>query len=173
MSNGKAMIILLIVGLMKKILLYKMSYFLGNVFSKNHIKVQLDLFNYTTKSYFKNAAGINASKYVEKVDLLRLKIKTDKLDIGKLETTSADLSKLENVVKNEVVKETEYNELAKRINAIQTTDTSILINITGYDTKVGVTEKKYLSMINNLTAVNFAARLSQTKLTIKSDIADF
>ena len=173
MSIGKAMIILLIVGLMKKILLYKMSYFLENVFSKNHIKVELDLFNNTTKSYFKNAAGIDASKYVEKADLLRLKIKTDKLDIGKLETTSADLSKLENVVKNEVVKETEYNELAKKINAIQTTDTSILINITGYDTKVGVTEKKYLSMINNLTAVNFAARLSQTKLTIKSDIADF
>ena len=34
------------------------------------------------------------------------------------------LSKLSNVVKNDVVKKTEYNELVKNVNNISTTDTS-------------------------------------------------
>ena len=41
--------------------------------------------------------------------LSNLKSKVDKLYIGKLETTSVDLSKLSDVVKNKVVKKTEYN----------------------------------------------------------------
>ena len=47
--------------------------------------------------------------------------------IGKLETNPVDLSKLSDVVKNEVVKKSEYNELVKKVNAIQTTDTSNLV----------------------------------------------
>ena len=50
----------------------------------------------------------------------------DKSDIEKLETTPADLSNLNDVV-NEVVKKTEYNELVKRVNNINTTDTSDLV----------------------------------------------
>ena len=45
----------------------------------------------------------------------------------KLETTRFDLSKLSNVVKNEVVKKTEYHELVKKVNAIRTTDTNNLV----------------------------------------------
>ena len=41
--------------------------------------------------------------------LSSLKSKVDKLDIGKLETAAVDLSKLSNVVKNYVVKKTEYH----------------------------------------------------------------
>ena len=37
-----------------------------------------------------------------------------KLDIGKLETNLADLSKLSDVVKNEVVYKTVYDELIKK-----------------------------------------------------------
>ena len=43
-----------------------------------------------------------------------MKSKVDKLDIGRLETTSVELSKLSNVVKNDVVKKAEYNELTKK-----------------------------------------------------------
>ena len=43
-------------------------------------------------------------------NLANLKSKSDKLDIGKLETAPIGLSKLSNVVKNNVVKKTEYNE---------------------------------------------------------------
>ena len=42
----------------------------------------------------------------------------DKLDIGKIETTLADVSKLSDVVKNEVFKKTAYNELVKKVNNI-------------------------------------------------------
>ena len=41
--------------------------------------------------------------------LSNLKSKVDKLDIGKLEITPVDLSRLSNVVKNDVVKKDEYN----------------------------------------------------------------
>ena len=47
--------------------------------------------------------------------LRSLKNEVDKLDIGKLETTPVDLSKLSNVVKNDVVKKTEYNAKIKSI----------------------------------------------------------
>ena len=48
-----------------------------------------------------------------------------------LETTPVILSKLSNVVKNEndVSKMTEYNELVKKINPIQTTDTTVMDKI--------------------------------------------
>ena len=39
----------------------------------------------------------------------------EKLNIGKLETAPVDLSKLSNVVKIEVVKKTEHNELVEKI----------------------------------------------------------
>ena len=49
-----SMIILLTIGLIKKILLYKMSYFPERcIRRKNKIKVKLDLPNYATKSDLK------------------------------------------------------------------------------------------------------------------------
>ena len=44
-----------------------------------------------------------------------MKSKVDTVDIGKLETTPTDLSKLSDVVENEVIKKTEYNELVKKL----------------------------------------------------------
>ena len=60
-------------------------------------------------------------------NLSNLKSKANELDIGKLESTPADLSKLKNVVKNKVVKKTEYDEMAWKNNNINTTDTSDLV----------------------------------------------
>ena len=68
------------------------------------INVKVDLSNYGTKSDFKNVTEIDTSKLAAKSDLVRLKAEVDKLDIGKLETTPIDLSKLSNLVKNYVVK---------------------------------------------------------------------
>ena len=56
-----------------------------------------------------------------------LKSKADKLDIEKLETTPVDLSKLSDLVKDDVAKKTEYDELIKKVNAVQATDTSNLV----------------------------------------------
>ena len=44
-----------------------------------------------------------------------LKSKVDKLNIGKLENTAVDLSKLIEIVKNEVIKKIEYNAKIKDI----------------------------------------------------------
>ena len=55
-------------------------------------------------------------------DLSSLESKVDKLDIAKLETTPVDLSKLKDVLKNDVVKKTEYYELIKTVNSIKGTD---------------------------------------------------
>ena len=50
MSNGKVMIIHLTVGLIKKILLYKVTYFPEtHSHSKNKIKADSNLSNYVTK----------------------------------------------------------------------------------------------------------------------------
>ena len=44
----------------------------------------------------------------------------DELDIDKLKTVPIDLSKLNNEVDNDVVKQTEYNKLLTKINTINT-----------------------------------------------------
>ena len=73
--------------------------------------------NYATKSGLKNAAGVDTSQFSKEADLASLKSDVDKLVIGKLETTHADLSNLSNAVEKEVVKKTSYNELVKKVNA--------------------------------------------------------
>ena len=59
-----------------------------------------------------------------------MKSKVDELDIGKLETTPVDLSKISNVVANYVVKKTEYTELVKKVNNISTTNANDLFKLT-------------------------------------------
>ena len=57
----------------KKILLYKISYFPEPAYSKNEIKVELDLPNYATKTDLKNAMGVDKSDFAKKADLTSLK----------------------------------------------------------------------------------------------------
>ena len=63
-------------------------------------------------------------------NLSNFKSKVNQLDVDKLGPVPVDLSKLSNVVKNDVVKKTEYIELVKNINNIKTTDTSELVKRT-------------------------------------------
>ena len=68
------------------------------------ISVKVDLWNYATKADLKNAAGIDAFKLATKSHLVSSKADIDKLDIDKLIPLPADLSKLNDVVKNDVAK---------------------------------------------------------------------
>ena len=90
------------------------------------VKVELDLSNYATKADLKTATDRATSKFAKKVDLANLKssveklnnnkiknVETDsinlkskvvKLDVDKLVPVPVDLSKLRDVVKNDVVK---------------------------------------------------------------------
>ena len=56
-----------------------------------------------------------------------MKSRVDKLDVDKLVSLPVDLNKLSDLVTNNVVKKIEYNELVKKFNTIQTTDTSNLV----------------------------------------------
>ena len=65
------------------------------------IKVKIDLSNYATKTDIKNISHVDTSSFALKTNL---KTEVDKLDIDKLAPVPVDLSKLSDVVKNDVVK---------------------------------------------------------------------
>ena len=60
-----------------------------------------------------------------------MKTEVDKLDIDKLVYVLVDLGKVSDVVKNDVVKKTEYDKLVAQVNSI---DTSVFVLKTKYDT---------------------------------------
>ena len=108
MSNGKDIIIRVTVRLIKKTLneipLYKMiRYFLKpfRSFGKN-INVKIDLSNFTAKTDLTNTRWY--FKFCTRTNLASLKTEVDKLDIDKLAPIPVDLSKLSDVVKNDVFK---------------------------------------------------------------------
>ena len=106
MSNGKVMIILLIAGLMKNE--YKMSQYFPKLYNRfdGNVNVEWDLSNYATKTNLKGATEIDTTNLALKSDLAKLKAEKDKIDVDKLKTVPVDLSKLSNIVNNEVVKKT-------------------------------------------------------------------
>ena len=110
------MIILLIARLIKKTL-YKMSQYFPKPYEPfgGDINVKVDLSNYATKTDIKNILHVDTSSFALKTNLANLKIEVDKLDVDKLAPVPADLSKLSNVVNNEVVKKTEYDAKIKNI----------------------------------------------------------
>ena len=63
------------------------------------------------------------------------------IDIDKLTPVPNDLAKLSNVVKNDVVKNTEYDKLVAKVNNIDTTG---FVLKTTYDTDKSDSEKKIL-----------------------------
>ena len=95
------------------------------------INVKVDLSNYATKTDIKNISHVDTSSFALKSNLASLKTEVDKLDIDKLKSLPTnlsnfeskvykldinklapvivDLSKLSNIIKNEVVRKTKYN----------------------------------------------------------------
>ena len=74
--------------------------------------------NYETKADIKNISHVDTSSFALKTNLANLKTEVDKLDIDKLAPVPADLSKLSDVAKNDVVKTTVYDKLVAKVNAI-------------------------------------------------------
>ena len=87
----------------------------------------------------KNITHVDTSSFALKTNLSNLKTEVDKLDIDKLATVPVDLSKLSNVVKNDVVEKTMYDKLVAKVDNI---DTSGLVKKTGYKTKITEIEDK-------------------------------
>ena len=93
-----------------------------------------------------------------KTNLASLKTEVDKLDIEKLAPVPVDLSKLSNVVKNDVVKKAVYDKLAAKVNNIDNSDFALK---TKYQTDKTELEKK----IPDVT--DFAKKTKLTELEDK------
>ena len=85
-----------------------------------NINVKVDLSNYAIKADLKNMTHVDISSFTLKTNLASLKTEVDKLDIDKLVPVPVDLSKLSEVVKNDVVKKDVYDKLVAKLNNIDT-----------------------------------------------------
>ena len=123
-----------------------MSYYPPYRSSSNNIKVELDLSNYATKDDVKNITHVDVSSYATKTNLAALNTEVDNIDIDKLKTVPDDLTKLSNIVKNEVVKKTAYNTLKNKVDAIDTSKfvsrTKFMTDTNSLDDKIDKVEKK-------------------------------
>ena len=127
--------------MIKKKTLYKMSQYFPKLYEPfdGNINVRVDLSNYATKDDIKNIIRVDTSSFALKTNLANLKSEVDKLDVDKLKPIPTDLSKLSDVVKNDVVKKTDYNKLVTKVDNI---DTSGLVKKTYYNTKITEIEDK-------------------------------
>ena len=69
-----------------------------------NINFKVDLPNYATKTDLKNVTHVDTSGFALKTNLANLKTEVDKLGIEKLAPVPVDLIKLNDIVKNDVVK---------------------------------------------------------------------
>ena len=117
-----------------------MNTFLSNLeVLKKNINVKVDLYNYATKTDLKNATHVDTSDFPLKKKLANLKTEVDKLDIDKLVPVPVNLSKLSDLLKNDVVKKDVYDKLVAKANNI---DTSDFVLKTKYDKDKSESEKK-------------------------------
>ena len=80
-------------------------------FGRN-ISVKVDLSNYATKTEINNTLHVDTSSFALKTNLSSLETESHKLD----------LSKLSDIVKNDVVKKTVYDKLVAKVKNIDTSD---------------------------------------------------
>ena len=110
--------------------------------SSNNVKVELDLTNYATKSDLKNITHVDVSSFASKTNLAALKTEADKIDVDKLS----------NVVKNEVVKKTDYNA---KVTSIEGQIAGITKN--AIDNLVDITKLKAIDTSSFVTRTKFSA----------------
>ena len=149
--------------------------------SREKIKVELDLSNYATKNDIKNITQVDISSYATKTNLAALKTEVDKIDTGKLKTVPDDLAKLTNVVKNEVVKKTDFSADNYVTRTKFSTDTNSLDDkidkvdkkiphVSGLATKSSVTTlvKNLDDRIDKLKINDYAKKTSLTNYMLTS-----
>ena len=88
-----------------------------------------NLSNHATKADLKNITDVDTSSFALKTNLASLKTEVDKLCIDKLAPVPVNLSKLSDVVQNDVVKKAVYYKLATKVNNIDTSTFVLKINI--------------------------------------------
>ena len=150
--------------------------------SSNNIKVELDLTNYATKTDLKNITHTDVSSFASKTNLSALKAEVDKIDVDKLKAVPDDLAKLSNVVKNEVVKKTDFSaddyvKKTKFSGDINSLDDKIdkvekkIPDVSSLETKRNVTTlvKNLGNRIDNLKIKDYAKKTSLSGYMLTSD----
>ena len=141
------------------------------------------------KSRFKNATGVNATKFAEKVDLSSLECEFDKWDIDKLvkvptgsnrlkskvDNLDVDklvhvlvvliLSKLNDVVKNDIVKNNEYDAKIKDIE-----DKVLDITNLATNTTINVKKNEVKNEVPSTTSLAATTALNEKINDIKNKI---
>ena len=101
---------------------------------------------------------IDTLSFALKSNLASLRTEVDKLDIDKLVHVPADLSKLSDVVKNDVVKKTVYDKLVAKVNSI---DTSAFVLKTKYDTDKSELENKIPDTSGLVKKTDYNAKITE------------
>ena len=120
----------------------------------------------------KNVSHVDVSSFALESNLANLKTEVDKLYIDKLTPVPNDLAKLSNVVKNDAVKNTEYDKLVAKVNNI---DIAGFILKTTYDTdksdlenKIWDVDKKILDTSELVKKTDLKAKITQIEGKIPS-----
>ena len=132
------------------------------------INVKVDLSDYATKANIKHITHIDTSSFELKTNSANLKSEVDKLDIDKLAPVPADLSKLSNVVNNEVVKKTEYDAKIKNIED-KIPDISNLATKSNLNTKINEVKNEIPSITG--LATSSALTAVENKFPCITDLA--
>ena len=129
--------------------------------------------------YYKHT---DVSSFASKTNLAALKTEVDKTDVAKLKTVPDDLAKLSNVVKNEVVKKTDFSADSYITRTKFSTDTNALDdktdkvdqkipNVSNLATKSSVTilVRDLDDRIDKLKINDYAKKTSLTNYMLTSD----
>ena len=130
-----------------------------------YINVKVDLSNYAAKAEIKNISHVYNSSFALKSNIASLKTEVDKLDIDKLVPVPVDLSKLSDVVKNDVVKKTVYDKLVAKVNSI---DTSAFVLKTKYDSDKSEIENKIPDTSRLVKKTDYNAKITEIEGKIPS-----
>ena len=122
------------------------------------INVKVDLSNYATKLDIKNISHDDTSSFALKTNLANLRAEVDKLDIDKLVTFPLDLSKLSDVVKNDVVKKNVYDKLVAKVDNINTSDFALK---TKYQTDKTELENKILDTSSPVKKTDYNTKMTE------------
>ena len=87
-----------------------------------------------------------------------MKTEVDKSGIEKLATVPVDLSKLSNLVKNDIVKKTVYDKLVAKVNNIDSND---FVLKTNFNTKFTGLENQILSTIGLVKKTDYNTKITE------------
>ena len=129
------------------------------------INVKIDLSNYATETDIKNIAHIGTSSFALKANLASLKSEADKLGVEKLVPVPVYLSKLSDVIENDVVKKTVCDKSVAKVNS---TDTSRFVLKTNYDRDKSEIENKIPNTIGLVKKTDYNAKITEIEGKIPS-----